>query len=302
MYTGKKTVYIIAGPSAVGKSAVAFRLAQQLGTQIVSADSRQCYREMSIGTAKPNRQTLAAIKHYFTDCFSVTRHITAADFEHLALGYLETIFRDHDTAIVCGGTGLYIKALCDGLDALPAVDTDIDKQVNEDYRKYGTDWLAETLRQEDPAFAASGEMQNPARMIRALVFVRSAGMSITTRRTGLRKQRPFHILAFALNLPREQLYQRIDERVGLMMQEGLEEEARTLYPFRHLKNLQTVGYTELFDYFEGKHNLTTAVALIRQHTRNYAKRQLTWFRKDPRMQWLNAASPDIVQQILTEAG
>jgi len=295
----KKTVFVIAGPTAVGKTAIAIELAKRLDTSIVSADSRQCYKEMSIGTAKPSSVELASVRHYFIDACAVTENISAADYEQRALDHLEEIFKTNDSAIVCGGTGLYIKALTEGLDEMPGVDESIRQQVNEGYQMQGLLWLQKALQKEDPAFFNGAEHQNPARLIRALVFKRSTGQSISQYRTGITKQRPFNIIKCALELPRERLYERIDHRVDHMIAEGLVEEVKSLLPFRHLKNLQTVGYAELFDYLDKESSLEEAIEKIKQHTRNYAKRQLTWFRKDKDFIWFDAAAPDIVEHILS---
>ena len=293
-----KTLLVITGPTAVGKTAIAIRLAQHFHTAILSADSRQCYKEMSIGTAKPSPEELQAVKHYFIDEFSVTEHLTAAAYERLALGYLELIFSEQDIAIMCGGTGLYIKALCEGLDEMPHTNKDIEQKTNEAYRQQGLEWLQKTIHEEDPLFYEQSEKDNPARLLRALIFKRSTGNTILHYKTGKSKQRPFNIIKIALEMPREILYTRINRRVDIMMQEGLEEEARKLYPYRHLKNLQTVGYTELFDYFEGNCTLQEAIDKIKQHTRNYAKRQITWFKKEKDIVFMNAADPDVVEKIL----
>ncbi len=293
-----KTVYVVAGPTAVGKTAVSIALAQRLGTSIISADSRQCYKGMTIGTAKPDATELAAVPHYFIDSHEVTQTLTAADYETLALGYIDQVLQQHDTAVVCGGTGLYINALCHGLDEMPATDSALAKTVEDTYAANGIEWLQKAVEDEDPAFYASGEIQNPARMIRALAFVRTTGTSITQYRTQSRKRRPFRIVKVALELPREILYDRINRRVDAMMEQGLESEVRAMLPYRHLKNLQTVGYAELFEYFDGKCTLNEAIEKIKQHSRNYAKRQLTWFRKDPEMHWLRPDDATIVEQIM----
>ena len=293
------SVYIIAGPTAVGKTAVAIVLAQRLGTSVISADSRQCYKEMTIGTAKPSLQELQAVKHYFIDEFPVTEVLSAADFETMALGYLDEIFTTHNTAVVCGGTGLYIKALCEGLDEMPVTDEAIVKETEEQHRSYGMEWLQQAVQREDPEFYNTGEIQNPARLLRALSFVRSAGKSIIHYRTGNKKQRPFRIIKAGLELPREALYDRINRRVDIMMEQGLLDEAKRLYPHRMLKNLQTVGYAELFEYMDGKWTLTEAVEKIKQHTRNYAKRQLTWFKKDKDITWFRADDEQAADKILS---
>lgn len=292
-----KTVLIIAGPTAVGKTAVSIEVAKKLGTSIISADSRQCYIETSVGTAKPTADELAQVPHYFINAFPITENITAARYETLALAYLEDIFAHADTAVVCGGTGLYIKALCEGLDEMPPIDTVVVDSINQEYAEKGMTWLQERVAEEDPLFFAGGETQNPARLLRALSFKRSIRESIVTFQSGIKKQRPFRIIKTALDLPRTVLYERIDRRVDAMMEDGLLEEVKTLFPQRHLKNLQTVGYSELFQYLEGQCTLEEAVSKIKQHTRNYAKRQLTWFRKDPEVQWFAADEPHLVEKL-----
>lgn len=293
-----KTAYIIAGPTAVGKTAIAIALAKRLDTAIVSADSRQCYREMSVGTAKPTAVELEEVKHYFIDTHSVTTALDAADYETLALGYLQEIFANHDAAVVCGGTGLYIKALCEGLDAMPAVSDEIVRDVNNEYETRGLQWLQHAVMEEDPDFYKEGEIKNPARLLRALIFKRSVGESIINYRTGEKKKRDFRIVRVGLELPREVLYERINMRVDKMMADGLLDEVRNLYSLRHLKNLQTVGYSELFEHIEGLYTLQEAVDKIKQNTRHYAKRQMTWFRKDKEMHWLQADDPQVVDKIL----
>jgi tRNA dimethylallyltransferase len=293
------TVYIIAGPTAVGKTGIAITLAQHLGTSIVSADSRQCYQEMSIGTAKPSTKELLAVKHYFINDFPVTAALSAADYELLALKYFEEIFKTHNTAIVCGGTGLYIKALCDGLDEMPQTNPEIAAATEADYKIHGMEWLRDAVMKEDPTFYSQGEIYNPARLLRALSFIRTTGSSILDYRTKEKKKRAFRTIKVGLELPREKLYSRINYRVDNMMQEGLLAEVTQLFPYRHLKNLQTVGYTELFDYMENKYSLADAVNKIKQHTRNYAKRQMTWFKKDEEITWFRADDEKIIEKILS---
>lgn len=298
MNTKAHTVFVIAGPTAVGKTAISIQLAQHLNTSIISADSRQCYKEMSIGTAKPSTEELAAAQHYFINSHSIADHITAADYEELALDYLKQIFHHNDYAVVCGGTGLYIKALCEGIDDMPEVNKTIKEEIKLNYEQHGTTWLQDAIQKEDPLFYNSGEIQNPIRLIRALSFIRSTGKSITTFQTGKKKERPFRIVKVALDLRRELLYERINKRVDIMMQEGLMDEVKRLYPYKELKNLHTVGYSELFDYLDNKYTLEEAVDKIKQHSRNYAKRQLTWFRKDEEYNWLRADDKEVLQKIL----
>jgi tRNA dimethylallyltransferase len=282
----------------VGKTAVAIALAKQLGTAIISADSRQCYREMTIGTAKPTAEELQLVKHYFVDEFPATLLLSAADFESLALKYLNEIFAKHNTAVVCGGTGLYIKALCEGLDEMPETDPVIVNHITDEYKLRGFEWLQQAVKKEDSEFYGQGEINNPARMLRALTFIRTTGKSIVHFRTNTRKTRPFRIIKIGLELPREELYGRINKRVDQMMDDGLLTEVKKLFPLQHLKNLQTVGYTELFDYIEGKCTLPDAVDKIKQHTRNYAKRQMTWFKKDKEFTWFDARNKDVIKRII----
>ncbi len=253
---------------------------------------------MTIGTSKPGLQELQAVKHYFIDDFPVTAALTAADYESLALKYLDEIFAAHNTAVVCGGTGLYIKALCEGLDDMPATDAAITTQVTQEYELKGLAWLQQSVQQEDPVFYDTAEVSNPARLIRALSFKRSTGSSISQYHTQTTKQRPFRIVKVGLELPRPLLYQRINHRVDKMMLQGLLAEVEQLLPYKELKNLQTVGYAELFDFLDGKCTLPEAVDKIKQHTRNYAKRQVTWFRKDKEMNWFAADDTALIEKIL----
>ena len=292
---------MITGPTAVGKTAIAIALAQRLGTSIVSADSRQCYKEMTIGTAKPSPEELSAVKHYFINEFHVTELLSAADYEALALKYLDEIFTTHNTAVVCGGTGLYIKALCEGLDEMPVTDEEIAKQTEAAYKINGLSWLQQAVEKEDPEFYNSGETKNPARMLRALSFIRTTGKSIVHYRTQSKKQRSFKIIKIGLELSREELYKRINARVDHMMEQGLLAEIEGLDAYRDNKNLQSVGYAEIFEYLEGvdeNYTLHEAVEKIKQHTRNYAKRQMTWFKKDKEIVWFKADDKDIVEKIL----
>jgi tRNA dimethylallyltransferase len=279
-------IIIIAGPTASGKTDLAIQLAQHYHTDIISADSRQCFRELNIGVAKPSQAQLAAAHHYFINSHSITENISAADFEKYALTAVGKIFEKSNTAIMCGGTGLYIKAFCEGLDAIPDADPAIKEAISADFAAHGIEWLQEAIQKEDPLFFEKGESQNPHRLMRALEVKRSTGKSILELRTSMKQQRPFEIVKICLDLPREILYDRINQRVDAMMDAGLEEEARALLPNKSLNALQTVGYRELFDYFEGKISLQRAVELIKQNTRNYAKRQVTWFKKDPEVKWL----------------
>jgi tRNA dimethylallyltransferase len=256
-----------------------------LQTKIISADSRQCYRELNIGVAKPSAAELNAVHHYFIDSHSIREEVNAAVFEQLALQWTADIFRDTTTAVMVGGTGLYIKAFTDGLDDIPPVDPDVRRQLHHQYQQEGLAWLRQEISRLDPTFFAEGESLNPHRLLRALEVRLSTGRSILSFRSRTPQQRPFHIRKIGLQLPKEELHRRIHDRVDTMMQHGLLEEVKSLLPYRTHKALQTVGYKELFDYLDGACSLDEAVANIKTNTRRYAKRQLTWFKKDPSVQW-----------------
>ncbi|HEY4111532.1 tRNA (adenosine(37)-N6)-dimethylallyltransferase MiaA [Puia sp.] len=285
------TVIILVGPTAVGKTAAALRLARHFKTRIISADSRQCYRELNIGVAKPSPAELAAVHHYFIDSHSIESEVNAAGFEQLALGWAEDIFRTSPVAVMVGGTGLYIRAFTDGLDSIPPVDQSIRSRIRLDYEEQGLAWLQEEIKKYDPEYYAAGEIQNPQRVMRALEVRLSTGQSILSFRTREPRGRPFDIKTIGLQLPKEQLHQRIHDRVDAMMQAGLLEEVKSLLPWRHHNALQTVGYKELFDHLDGKTTLAEAVNAIKTNTRQYAKRQLTWFRRDLSVRWIDASAP-----------
>jgi tRNA dimethylallyltransferase len=289
---------VIAGPTASGKTAAAIRLAQYYKTIIVSADSRQFYREMSIGTAKPTPEELAAAKHYFIDSHSITDNFSVGDYEKQGLALLDELFKSHDKVILVGGSGLYIKALCEGFDDIPQADPKIREQLNLEFAEKGITALQEELKIADPVFYSQADLNNPQRIIRALEVFRSAGQPFSSFRKATVNTRPFSSLKIGLDLPREVLYNRINQRVDNMIKQGLVDEARSLLPYRHLNALNTVGYSELFDYFDGKTDLNQAIELIKQNTRRFAKRQLTWFRKDKKIKWLE---PDDIQPEKIEA-
>ena len=296
----KKTCIVIAGPTAVGKTALAVEIARHFSTAIISADSRQCYRELNIGVAKPSAAELAQVHHYFVDSHSVHDNVSAADFEKYALEAAARIFEHSDVAVMTGGTGLYIRAFCEGMDPIPPVEEAIRKQVTEAYALHGIQWLQEEIRTADPDFFEKGEMQNPQRMMRALEVKRSSGQSILSFQTNAKVKRDFNIIRAALELPREGLYERINRRVDEMMAAGLANEVKSLLPYQSLNALQTVGYRELFAYHEGEISLSRAVELIKQHTRHYAKRQMTWFKKDPAFTWYAPQYDVLLKGILAE--
>ena len=280
-----KTVIIIAGPTAAGKTAVAIRLAQQLKTEIISADSRQCYREMNIGVAKPSPAELAAVHHYFINSHSIHKPANAADFETYALNAAEEIFKKHDTAVIVGGTGLYIKSFCEGLDNIPPIDPALHNEINASYNKFGLNWLKQEVSELDPLYYATGEIDNPHRLLRALEVIKGTGQSIRHYQTKHKKNRDFNIIKFGIAPPKPVLQNQIDKRVDLMIEAGLVDEVKSLVPYKDLPALRTVGYSEIFEYLENKLTLEEAISNIKIHTRQYAKRQMTWFKKDPEIQW-----------------
>ena len=274
-----KYLIVIGGATATGKTALAIRLAQHFGTEILSADSRQFYREMSIGTAKPSAAELQAAPHHFIDSLSVAEDFSVGDFERGALETLDRIFQHHDVAILVGGSGLFLQAVCEGLDYFPEVSAETKTMVSEMMDSGGLDVLQTELQRLDPVYFASVDQQNPARLRRALEVCYASGLPYSSFLGKGKNERPFIPVYLLLDLPRAELYARIEERVDWMIAAGLEDEARALLPFRHLSALRTVGYEEFFEYFDGKISLPEAIDKIKQHSRNYAKRQATWFRK-----------------------
>ena len=285
-----KTVIIIVGPTASGKTELSLELAAHFNTDIISADSRQCYRELNIGVAKPAPEALQSIKHYFIDSHSIHDDVNAQSFEDYALNAASEIFKKKDTAIMVGGTGLYIKAFCEGLDDIPAVDVAVRRSIVDSYNKNGLTWLQNEVREKDPAFFLLGEHKNPQRLMRALEVMISAGRSISSFRTSQKKARPFRTIKLGIHLSKEKLVSNIDGRVDAMIAAGLVNEVRMMVPYRNLNALQTVGYNEVFSFLDGEISLEQAINRIRSNTRQYAKRQLTWFKKDPSIIWIDCTS------------
>lgn len=280
-----KTCIVITGPTAVGKTSVAIQLAKKYNTQIISADSRQCFREISIGVAKPSAQQLAEVKHYFINSHSIHEEVNARVFEKYALDAVNKIFRQHDVAVVVGGTGLYIKAFCDGIDEIPDIEPAIRHNIIQSYKEKGITWLQHEVKVNDPLYYETGEIKNPQRLMRALEVKIATGKSIREYQTDKKSERNFKIIKVGLELPRPQLYHNINNRVDEMIREGLADEVKLLLPFKELNALQTVGYKEFFDYFEGKISFEQAVELVKKNTRHYAKRQVTWFKNDTSTNW-----------------
>jgi tRNA dimethylallyltransferase len=283
------SVLVIAGPTAVGKTAAAIEVARHFGTEIISADSRQCYRELNIGVARPHKDELDQVPHHFIASHSIQQEVTAAGFADYAMEVAHRLFQQHDQVVMAGGTGLYIRAFCEGLDDIPDVSAELRGLIQDSYAQKGLTWLQAEVAAKDPLFYQKGEILNPQRLMRALEVVEATGQSILSFHTGQQQERPFRSIRIALDLPREELYARINTRVDKMMEAGLLEEVKSLYPYRSLNALQTVGYAELFAYLDGTHSLERAVELIKQNTRRYAKRQLTWLRRMTDIQWFHPA-------------
>jgi tRNA dimethylallyltransferase len=281
-----KTLIVIAGPTASGKTAFAIKMAKALNTVILSADSRQFYKEMSIGTAAPTEEELSQAKHYFVHHISIEDKYDVADYERDAMQLLDELFKTHDAVIMTGGSGLFIDAVCNGIDAMPDVEPEIREKVQKLYDDGGLKALQDEVQRLDPKYYAVVDQQNPRRLQRALEVCYQTGKTFTSFRSGNAIQRDFDIKKYALLWDREALIERIDRRVDMMMEQGLLEEAKALYPKRHLNALNTVGYKELFAYFDGDCTLKEAVEQIKIHTRQYAKRQMTWLRKDTSYHWI----------------
>lgn len=289
---GQKTVIIICGPTAVGKTSVAISLAKHFHTEIISADSRQCFKELNIGVARPSANELKEIPHHFIASLSINEEVNAASFEQYALQKVNELFKKNNVVIMVGGTGLYIKAFCEGLDKIPAIDLLIRKRIMGEYEQKGLQWLQDEVKKKDAEFFAVGEIQNPQRMMRALEVVESTGQSILSFRKNEKTKRDFKIIKIGLELSKEELHRNINTRVDKMIADGLVDEVRSLLAFRNLNALQTVGYSEIFEYLAGKISLETAVDEIKKNTRQYAKRQMTWFKKDKEIKWVKPGRAD----------
>jgi tRNA dimethylallyltransferase len=294
-----KRLIVIVGPTAVGKTALAVKLGKTLGTEIISADSRQFYREMTIGTAKPTGVELGAVRHHFIDTHSIHQKYDAAQFGEDALTKVYELFERHDSVIVCGGSGLYVKALLEGFDDIPEVPEEIREMVTEKYNAGGLPWLQQEVQKFDPEYYSVADQQNPARLSRALEVVLATGSSITSFQKKQKRVLPFQVIKIGLDMERKELYRRIDERMDAMIQAGLFEEAEKLYPYREHNALQTVGYQEIFDFMEGKYDRNEAIRLLKRNSRRYAKRQLTWFKRDEEIRWFSNTHASALVKFIT---
>lgn len=293
-----KHLIVVVGPTAIGKTALAIELAREYRTEILSADSRQFYREMSIGTAKPSPSELSLARHHFIDSHSITDEFTVGDYEQQAVALLERIFSERDTAVLAGGSGLFVNAVIRGFDDLPKAPAEVREELNDLLRREGINALQKKLKELDPDYFTEVDLRNPQRIIRALEVSIFTGTPFSAFRTRKAASRPFNIIRIGLTLPRDVLYDRINARADEMIRQGLIDEVRALLPYRDRNALNTVGYSEVFDFLDGKLTLEDAVAAIKQNTRRFAKRQLTWFRKDPETEWFGPEQiADIINYI-----
>lgn len=281
----EKRLIVLVGPTGCGKTDLSMLLAAHFQAPVLSTDSRQMYRGMAIGTAQPSQEQLHRIEHHFIASHDVADNLCCGDYERQALDLLEKLFLQHDVVIAVGGSGLYVRALCEGMDELPQVDESLRTALSQRLASEGVAVLAEELRALDPAYYRVVDRNNPARVLRALEVCLQTGRPYSEQRTGIRRKRDFDIVKIGIDMDRAVLYDRINRRVDRMLADGLEAEARALYSCRSLNALQTVGYKELFDFFDGKTTLEEAVERIKRNSRRYAKRQLTWFRRDSEIRW-----------------
>lgn len=289
------TLFVLLGPTGVGKTELSFNIAKLLGAPIISSDSRQIYKELKIGTAAPTQEQLLQVKHYFIGTQSIFDSYSAGQYEEEAIKLLEELFAINPNQLLVGGSMMYIDAVCKGFDNIPSVPEHIRKEVNEQYQQNGLEWLQQELKKVDPVHYEKVDRFNHKRMLHALEVSIATGQPYSSFCTGQTKKRPFNIVKIGLNRPRPELYERINLRVDQMIEEGLINEAEPLFPYRHLNSLNTVGYKELYQYMEGNCTLDFAIEKIKQDSRNYAKRQFTWFNADKEIHWFH---PDESEKIL----
>ena len=292
--SGRKRLIVIVGPTGSGKTDLSIGVAEYFGAPIISTDSRQFYRGMAIGTAQPSREQMARVEHHLVDCLDVNEEFNCGAYERVALERLAELFEKHDTVVAVGGSGLYIKALCEGMDDLPDAEPALREELLKRLETEGLEPLVEQLRELDEVYYNEVDRCNPQRVLRAVEVCLTTGQPYSSLRKGGTKKRDFEIVKVGVDYPREELYGRINRRVDMMMDEGLEAEARAMLPHRHLNALQTVGFSELFDYFDGTISKEEAVELIKRNSRRYAKRQMTWFRRDKEIQWFTKPKVDEV--------
>ena len=285
-----KTLIVITGPTGIGKSATAIDLAQRLSTEIISADSRQVYKGIPIITAAPTEEERSIVPHHLVDFLELDEYYSASLFEQQALSLLDQIFRRSDYAVVCGGSMMYVDALCNGIDELPTIPDHIRQQLMQEHADNGNDWLLQRLEQLDPVYYNQVDRQNTKRVFHAVEICLASGKPYSSLRTGTRRSRPFRIIKTALTADRQLIFDRINFRVEKMLKMGMLDEARSVYHLRHLNSLNTVGFKEMFRYIDGEWDLPTAIARMQKNTRVYAKKQMTWYQRDPLIHWIDASA------------
>jgi len=293
-----KTLAVLLGPTGVGKTELSLQLAEFLGSPILSADSRQLFKELTIGTAAPTQEELSQIKHYFVGTLQLTDYFSASQFEGDAITLLADLFQSHDTVVMSGGSMMYIDAVCKGIDEIPTIDETLRTDLKDLYHREGIDSIRQQLKLLDPAFYKQVDLKNHKRVIHALEICLMAGKPYSSLRKNKPKPRPFHILKIGLKREREELYKRINRRVDKMMEQGLLEEAHSVYPLRHLNALNTVGYKELFNYFSGEWTLEFAIEKIKQNTRIYSRKQMTWFKRDKEIHWFHPGQMEEIKDLI----
>ena len=295
-----KTLIVITGPTAVGKTAISLEIAKHFGIPVINADSRQIYRELKIGTARPTEAEMKEVRHYFVGTLGIADYYSASLYEQQVLALLDSLFQTHDYALLSGGSMMYIDAVCDGIDDIPTVDDKTRETMKRRLEEEGLEALCEELKRLDPDYYEEVDRQNPRRVVHALEICTMTRNTYTSYRKREKRERPFRIIKIGLTLPREELYQRINARVDKMMAEGLLDEARQMYPQKELNALNTVGYKELFDYFDGRWPLEEAVERIKGNTRRYARKQLTWYKKDDRFRWFHPQDKEKIINYITQ--
>jgi tRNA dimethylallyltransferase len=300
---GSNYLIVVAGPTAVGKTDLCIELAKYFEVPVLSADSRQFFKELNIGTAKPSKEEMQGVTHYFIDSHSIVESVNAGSYSEAALQLIEKLFKEKDYLILTGGSGLYIKGVCEGFDAMPEVDEAIRIQLASEYVEKGLNPLLEELKNADPVYYEQVDQANHQRVLRALEVIRATGVPFSFYRKNEKAPRSFKVIKIGLERPREELYDRINRRMDLMLEAGLEEEVKGLSAFKNVNALQTVGYKEVFDFLEGLYDREEMIRLLKRNSRRYAKRQLTWFKKDKDYRWFHPAQKDeIIDFIKAESG
>lgn len=289
-----KTLIVITGPTGIGKSAIAIELAKRLSAEIISADSRQFFKDIPITTAAPFVAELAEVKHHFVGMLDLDDYYSASTFEQDALRCIDTLFKSSDFVIMCGGSMMYVDAVCNGIDDIPTVPDSLRQALMQEYAERGDEWLRGELQRLDPEYYSIVDKKNMKRVFHAFEICVAAGKPYSELRIGVKKQRPFRILKIGLNAHREEIFNRINQRVLKMIENGMVDEARKVLPYRNLNSLNTVGFKEMFRYFDGEWDLPTAIARIQKNTRVYAKKQLTWYQRDPEMHWIDVSDRESV--------